>query len=162
MLEAARFAARYTPKTVHRTRGVARSVIGPVLRAASYGDEKISPSVVAFSERMMHDTPVATLVGFLHALEVHDETAGLTTLAKVPTLIACGDRDLLTHKESSESMAEALPKAELLIIGGAGHLVQLEQPELINDALVRLVERSMPSKLVAMTRRLRERARRHG
>jgi hypothetical protein len=59
-------------------------------------------------------------------------------------------------------MAEALPKAELLIIGGAGHLVQLEQPELINDALVRLVERSMPSKLVAMTRRLRERARRHG
>ena len=162
VLEAARFAARHTPKTVHRTRGVARSVIGPVLRAASYGDEKISPSVVAFSERMMHDTPVATLIGFLHALEVHDETAGLTTLAKVPTLIACGDRDLLTHKESSESMAEALPKAELLIIGGAGHLVQLEQPELINDALVRLVERSMPSKLVAMTRRLRERARHHG
>ncbi len=26
---------------------------------------------------MMHDTPIATLVEFLHALEVHDETAGL-------------------------------------------------------------------------------------
>ena len=25
---------------------------------------------------MMHDTPIATLVGFLHALEVHDETDG--------------------------------------------------------------------------------------
>ena len=75
-LEAARFAVRYAPKTVHRTRGAARSVIGPVLRAASYGDEKISPSVVAFSEKMMHDTPIATLVGFLHALEVHDETDG--------------------------------------------------------------------------------------
>jgi hypothetical protein len=49
-----------------------------------------------------------------------------------------------------------------VIIGGAGHLVQLEQPELVNDALVRLVERAMPSKLVAMTRRLRERARNHG
>jgi pimeloyl-ACP methyl ester carboxylesterase len=161
-LEAARFAARYAPKTVHRTRGVARSVIGPVLRAASYGDGKISPTVVAFSERMMHDTPIATLVGFLHALEVHDETEGLTTLAKVPTLIVCGDRDLLTPKESSEAMADALPKAELVIIGGAGHLVQLEQPELVNDALVRLVDRAMPSKLVAMTRRLRERARPHG
>jgi pimeloyl-ACP methyl ester carboxylesterase len=161
-LEAARFAARYAPKTVHRTRGVARSVIGPVLRAASYGDAKISPSVVAFSERMMHDTPIATLVGFLHALEVHDETEGLTTLAKVPTLIVCGDRDLLTPKESSEAMADALPKAELVIIGGAGHLVQLEQPELVNDALVRLIDRATPSKLVAMTRRLRERARPHG
>ena len=162
VLEAARFAARHTPKTLHRTRGAARSVIGPVLRAASYGDAKISPSVVTFSERMMHDTPIATLVGFLHALEVHEETEALATLAKVPTLIVCGDRDLLTPKESSESMAEALPKAELLIVGGAGHLVQLEQPELVNDALVRLVERATPSKLVAIKRRLVERARNHG
>ena len=67
-------------------------MIAPILRAASYGDEKVSPSVVAFSEKMMHGTPIATLVEFLHALEVHDEDAGLRTLAKVPTLIACGDR----------------------------------------------------------------------
>ncbi|MEH3143510.1 MAG: alpha/beta hydrolase [Mycobacterium kyogaense] len=158
-LEAVQFAARYAPKTVHRFRGSARSVIGPILRAASYGDEKISPSVVAFSERMMHDTAIATLVEFLHALEVHDETAGLTTLRKVPTLIACGDRDLLTPAESSREMAEALPKSELVIVGGAGHLVQLEQPEIIDEALVRLVERSTPSKLVAITRRVRDRVR---
>ena len=161
-LEAARLAVRYAPKTVHRGRGVARSVLGPILRAASYGDEKISPSVVAFSEKMMHDTPIATLVEFLHALEVHDETEALTTLAKVPTLIACGDHDLLTPMEYSETMAAELPKAELVIVGGAGHLVQLEQPEAIDDALVRLVERATPSKLVAMTRRLRERARSRG
>ena len=49
------------------------------------------------------------------------------TLAKVPTLIACGDRDLLTPMEYSQSMAAALPKSELVIVGGAGHLVQLEQ-----------------------------------
>jgi pimeloyl-ACP methyl ester carboxylesterase len=161
-LEAARFAVRYAPKTVHRTRGAAKSVIAPILRAASYGDEKISPSVVAFSEKMMHGTPIATLVGFLHALEVHDEVEGLRALAKVPTLIACGDDDRLIPVESAEEMAAALPKSELLIVGGAGHLVQLEQPEAIDDALVRLVERATPSKLVAMTRRLRERARPHG
>ncbi|TPG34411.1 alpha/beta fold hydrolase [Mycolicibacterium hodleri] len=162
VLEAARVAVRYAPKTVHRTRGAASAVIGPVLRAASYGDEKISRSVVAFSEKMMHDTPIATLVGFLHALEVHDETECLTTLAKVPTLIVCGDHDLLTPKEYSEAMAAELPKSELIIVGGAGHLVQLEQPEIVDDALVRLVERATPSKLVAITRRLRERVRNHG
>jgi pimeloyl-ACP methyl ester carboxylesterase len=161
-LEAVRLAVRYAPKTVHRTRGAAKSVIAPILRAASYGDEKISPSVVGFSEKMMHDTPIATLVEFLHALEVHDETAALPTLAKVPTLVACGDRDLLTPMEYSEHMAEALPKSELVIVGGAGHLVQLEQPEVIDDALVRLVERAAPSKLVALTRRVRERVRRNG
>jgi pimeloyl-ACP methyl ester carboxylesterase len=162
VLEAVRFAVRYAPKTVHRTRGAAKSVIAPILRAASYGDEKVSPSVVAFSEKMMLGTPIATLVEFLHALEVHDEEAALPTLAKVPTLIACGDRDLITPVEHSQSMAAELPKSELVIVRGAGHLVQLEQPDIIDDALVRLVERATPSKLVAMTRRLRDRARPHG
>jgi pimeloyl-ACP methyl ester carboxylesterase len=161
-LEAARFAGRYVPKTLHRARAAAKSVIAPILRAASYGDEKISPSVVAFSDRMMHETPIATLVEFLHALEVHDETAALPTLAKIPTLIACGDRDLLTPMEYSQTMAAALPKSELVIVGGAGHLVQLERPDAIDDALVRLVERATPSKLVALTRRVRERVRHHG
>ena len=161
-LEAVRFAARYAPKTVHRGRGAARKVIGPILRAASYGDEKISPSVVAFTERMMHDTPIATLVEFLHALEVHDETAGLETLNKIPTLVACGDHDMLTPMEYSQEMADALAKSELVIVGGAGHLVQLEQPEIIDDALVRLVERATPSRLVALTRRVRDRVRTHG
>ena len=161
-LEAVRFAVRHAPKTVHRTRGAAKSVIAPILRAASYGDEKVSPSVVEFSEKMMHDTPIQTLVEFLHALEVHDETSALATLAKVPTLIACGDHDLLTPMEHSQDMADALPKSELVIVDGAGHLVQLEQPEVIDDALVRLVERATPSKLVALTRRVRDRIRNHG
>lgn len=161
-LEAVQFTARYAPKLVHRGRGVARKVIGPILRAASFGDEKVSPSVVAFSERMMHDTPIATLVEFLHALEVHDETEGLVTLNKVPTLVACGDRDLLTPKEYSQEMADALAKSELVIVCGAGHLVQMEHPEIIDDALVRLVERATPSKLVALTRRVRERVRTNG
>jgi pimeloyl-ACP methyl ester carboxylesterase len=161
-LEAARLAVRYAPKTVHRGRGAAKSLIAPILRAAAYGDHGVSPSVVAFSEKMMHGTPIATLVGFLHALEVHDEDEGLRTLAKVPTLIACGGDDLITPAEHSEAMAAQLPKSELVIVEGAGHLVQLEQPEVIDDALVRLVERATPSKLVAMTRRLRDRARRHG
>ncbi|EHB58358.1 alpha/beta hydrolase fold protein [Mycolicibacterium rhodesiae JS60] len=158
-LEAVRFAARYSPKLVHRTRGAARSVIRPILRAASYGDDHMSPRVVAFSEEMIHDTPIATLVEFLHALEVHDESAALPVLARIPTLIACGDHDVLTPIVHSEEMAAVLPNSELLIVGGAGHLVQLEQPELINDALVHLVERATPSKLIAFTRRLKDRAR---
>ena len=162
VLEAARFAVRYAPKTVHRTRGAASSVIGPVLRAASYGDEKVSRSVVAFSEKMMHDTPIATLVGFLHALEVHDESEALATLSRIPALIVCGDHDLLTPDEYSQAIADELPKSELVIVGGAGHLVQLEQPEIVDDALVRLVERATPSKLQALTRRLRERVRHDG
>jgi pimeloyl-ACP methyl ester carboxylesterase len=161
-LGAARAAVRFAPKLVHRGRGAVRSVIKPILQAASYGNERVSPRVVAFSDKMIHDTPVTTLVEFLQALEVHDETAALPVLAKLPVLIACGEQDMLTPPEFSERMAAELPKSELLIVPGAGHLVQLEQPDAINDALVRLVEQATPSKLVAMTRRLGERVRSRG
>ncbi len=161
-LEAFRFAARYAPRLVHRTRGAAWSVLRPIVRAASYGSERVSPSVVAFSDDMLHHTPIATLVEFMHALEVHDETAGLTVLAAIPMLVACGSSDVLTPEVHSQEMAAVLPDCELLIVKGAGHLVQLEEPEEINDALVRLVERATPSKLVALTRRLRRKVRNHG
>jgi len=158
-LEAVRFATRYVPRLVHRTRGATRSMLRPVLKTASFGDDNVSPSVVAFSEKMIHETSSDTLVEFLHALEVHDESAALPVLATVPVLIACGERDLLTPLKHSEEMAAALPDAELVIVPGAGHLVQMEAPEVINDALVRLVERATPSPLVAITRRLRGRGR---
>jgi pimeloyl-ACP methyl ester carboxylesterase len=142
---------------VYRTRGATRSVLRPILNTASFGGDNISPSLAAFNENMIHATPVATLVEFLHALEVHDETAALPVLARIPTLIACGDRDLLTPVRNSEEMAAALPDSLLVIVPGAAHLVQMERPEVINDALVRLVEQATPSRLVAFARRLRDR-----
>ncbi|MFZ4372675.1 MAG: alpha/beta fold hydrolase [Mycobacterium sp.] len=141
-LEAVRFATRYAPALIHRTRGATRSVLRPILRTASFGGDDVSPSVVEFSQAMIYGTSIDTLVEFLHALEVHDEIGALPVLARIPTLIACGDRDLLTPAKHSEEMAAVLPDSELVIVPGAGHLVQLEQPEVINDALLRLVDRA--------------------
>lgn len=157
-LEAVRFTARSAPKLMHRGRTVSRSLIGPVLRAACYSDLQVSRRLDAFSQRMMNETPIATLVGFLDALETHDETAGLWTLLRVPTLIACGDHDLLTPAEYSRKMAACLPMSELVIVDGAGHLALLDKPEAINDGLVRLVDRALPGRI----RRFRERLRRRG
>ncbi|MBV9321343.1 MAG: alpha/beta hydrolase [Mycobacterium sp.] len=158
-LDAVRFTARSAPKLVHRGRNVARSLIGPVLAAASYGDTDVSPSVVAFSQKMMMGTPIPTMVEFLHALETLDETAALPTLAKVPTLIVCGDNDLLTSADDSRKMAEALPDSEMIIVEGAGHLALLGKPDPVNEGLVRLVKRTNPpGRLAALTRRLRDRA----
>jgi hypothetical protein len=59
-------------------------------------------------------------------------------------------------------MAAVLWDTDLVIVAGAGHLVQLEDPGAINDGLVRLVERATPSRLASLTRRTRERFRRGG
>ena len=159
-LEAVRFTARSAPKLMHRGRNVSRSLIGPILRAASFSDLQVSRSLDAFSQRMMNGTPIATMVGFLDALEEHDETAGLWTLLRIPTLIACGDHDLLTPDEYSRKMAASLPLSELVIVTGASHLVLLEKPDAINDGLVRLINRAIPGRVALRYRRFRERFRR--
>ncbi|QUR66491.1 alpha/beta fold hydrolase [Mycobacterium spongiae] len=161
-LEAIRFTARSAPTLLHRGRNASRSLIGPILRAASYSDLQVSRSLDAFSQRMMNETPIATLVGFLNALEVHDETAGLWTLLKIPTLIACGDHDLLTPDEYSRKMAASLPQSELVIVSGASHLALLDKPDAINEGLVRLVNRAIPSKMALRYRRFGEGYRRIG
>lgn len=147
-LEALRFTARYFPQLAHRTRGAVRSALRPILRTISFGTDEVSPSLAQFSETMIHDTEIATLVEFLHALETHDESAALPTLATIPTVIACGDRDVLTPVVHSREIAAALPNSELIIVAGAGHLVQMEQPEVINEALVRLVQRVAPASMI--------------
>jgi pimeloyl-ACP methyl ester carboxylesterase len=161
-VEALRFTARSAPKLMHRGRNVSRSLIAPVLRAASFSDLQVSRSLDAFSQRMMNGTPIATLIGFLGALEVHDETAGLWTLLKIPTLIACGDHDLITPDEYSRKMAASLPLSELVIVTGASHLALLDKPEAINDGLVRLVNRAVPGRMALRYQRFRERFRRDG
>lgn len=158
-LEAVRFTARSAPNLMHRGRTVSRSLIGPVLRAASFSDVHVSRSLDAFSQGMMNGTPIPTMVGFLDALEHHDETAGLWTLLRIPTLIACGDHDLLTPDEYSRKMAASLPQSELVIVEGASHLALLDKPKAINDGLVRLVRRSTPGGARLALRRLRERLR---
>jgi pimeloyl-ACP methyl ester carboxylesterase len=156
-LEAVLRAARSAPKLVQRGRTAARSLIGPILRGASYSDMRVSRSIVAFSEKMMLSTPIPTMVEFLHALQVHDETAALPTLAKIPTLIVCGDHDLVTPAEYSRKMAEVLPESELVIVGKAGHLVLLERPASVNDGLVRLVKHATPGRFTALSQRWRDR-----
>ncbi len=161
-LEAIRRAARSAPKLVQRGRNATRSLIGPILRAASYADVSVSPSIVAFSEKMMLGTPIPTMVEFSHALQVHDETSALPTLAKIPTLIVCGDHDLVTPDKYSKKIADALPESELVMVSKSGHLALLSKPDPINDALVRLVRRAAPGRLAALSQRLRERVWRRG
>lgn len=52
-----------------------------------------------------------------------------------PTLVICGDRDVLTPPELSEEIVSSVPGAHLTMIEGSGHLTTLEKPGAVNDAL---------------------------
>jgi len=54
----------------------------------------------------------------------------------VPTLVLCGEADILTPPAIAAEMAGAIPDASLVIVPGAGHLAPLEQPEAVNRAMI--------------------------
>jgi 3-oxoadipate enol-lactonase len=60
----------------------------------------------------------------------------------VPTAVIAGGADSLTPPAMSESMASAIPGAELLVLDGAGHLSNLEAPDAFTAALRSLLERA--------------------
>ena len=140
VIDAFRYAARMAPGFVQQARGMARAIVSPILRAASYGTV-VSPRLIRLSDRMLDETPVLTIVNFLRTLELHDESAALPVLGTVPVLVLSGDADMVIPYASSEDLAATLPDVELERVRGAGHLVQLEFPEVVNRAVDRLIQR---------------------
>ena len=54
---------------------------------------------------------------------------------KVPTLAIHGDADEAIPIEDARRTVAAVPSASLVSIPGAGHNVNLESPDAVNDAL---------------------------
>lgn len=54
---------------------------------------------------------------------------------KVPTLILCGQHDMLCPVKRHTFMAELIPRAELVVLENSGHLPPLEQPAETTAAL---------------------------
>ncbi len=53
-----------------------------------------------------------------------------------PTLVVCGQEDVATPVKFSRYLAEDLPNARLVVVEGAAHMVPLEQPEILNNAIM--------------------------
>ena len=53
-----------------------------------------------------------------------------------PTLVLCGESDLLTPPECSREIAQAVPGARLELLAACGHLLTLEQPQRVNQLLL--------------------------
>lgn len=142
VIEGLRRASRLRPALVRAGRAPVDALIQPLVRAMSYGGNELSPAVAWFSERMIAETPVRTIIDFVPTLSTHDEQGALGQLAKVPVLILCGEADRLTPVRHTRAMADAMREADLVVAPDAGHLVQLESPALVGRALDRLLERA--------------------
>ena len=80
------------------------------------------------------------LADFIDTLGTHNRYAALAGLEHAHVLVISGDADRMTAFSHAERISVELPDAELVRARGGGHMVMLEQPQLVNDHLVMLLQ----------------------
>ena len=107
-----------------------------------FGRGDLDPELVPFVQAMLEETPWTVTAAYYGAFLDHDEHASLEVLGRVPTTVLVGDSDRLTPASHSLRMAEALgPDCELVVVPGAGHSVNITRREVVDAALLRLLDR---------------------
>lgn len=68
------------------------------------------------------------------------DTTGILGQIRVPTMVICGSDDEVTGMAESEALAASIPDATLVVVDGAGHLVNQEASRAVNAWVGAFVE----------------------
>lgn len=133
--------AGWQPGLVEFVRAASGQLTRQAVRGLAFGSRDVSPRLVDFMLEMLAVTSVRDLTNFVDTLGTHNRYAALAQLGGTRVLVVGGDTDRLTPFAHCEAIVAELPDAELVRVRGAGHMVHLEQPELVNSHLIDLVQR---------------------
>jgi len=131
--------AAWQPRLVEWARSAGDGVTRQMVRWLAFGEPPADSALTDFMVRMLAVTPVAVLAHFVPTLGTHNRYAALAGLRHCAVLVISGDQDELTPISHGERIAAELPHATFARVAGAGHMVMLERPDVVNEELVRLV-----------------------
>jgi pimeloyl-ACP methyl ester carboxylesterase len=99
----------------------------------AYGP-KAPEETVQLGRRQMGETPAQVLHGDFVACDRFDVLGRLKEI-KSPTLILCGAQDRMTPSKDPVYLQDHIAGATLHLVEGAGHMVMIEQPAAVVEAL---------------------------
>ena len=98
------------------------------------------PDVVATTRELVSEQDGAAIAWAQRAMGARPDSSALLAGTDVPTLIVRGEQDELIPLDEAEALATLMPKAEVVVLVGAGHLPPLEAPEEFTGAVARWLE----------------------
>ena len=101
---------------------------------------KLKVTEVASVKNMILNTSELVLCSTLLALASRQETCSKLTDINIPVLILVGDKDIITPPAAAKNMHDKIENSTLEVIEHAGHLSNLENPELFNHHLIKFFE----------------------
>jgi pimeloyl-ACP methyl ester carboxylesterase len=90
--------------------------------------------MVRLGRRQMGETSADVLYGDLVACDAFDVSSRLAEILS-PTLVLCGTRDQMTPSKYAIYLRDHIAGADLHLIEGAGHMVMVERPHAVGQAL---------------------------
>jgi 3-oxoadipate enol-lactonase len=112
--------------------GVARDMMPKLLGKTTH---ETKPDAEANVRRLIKQQSPAGIRAAIHRMMHRPDSTALLAQVSVPTLVITGAEDEMIPVEESRRIASGIRGARLVIIPGAGHLANLEQPEAFNTAL---------------------------
>ncbi|HWC33136.1 MAG TPA: alpha/beta fold hydrolase [Actinomycetota bacterium] len=128
---------RRTVAETARTRGSAAIAENPPALLSDGADDALWDRVKGWIRAQPGEAIAAASLGMAE----RPDSRPILGEIDVPTTIVVGSADALTPPAMSESMAEAIPGAQLVVLDGAGHLSNLEDPEGFNAAIEGILDR---------------------
>jgi len=119
-----------------------RLALRPSLRWLLFG-HPCDPADVQLTTKAVIRASLGSIGGFRPSVGTQDRLETLAALPTVPTAVLVGEKDRLTPPVCATSIAKALPGAALTVCPGAGHMLMLERPDVVTDALLDVVNAAL-------------------
>jgi pimeloyl-ACP methyl ester carboxylesterase len=113
-----------------------------VTRRLLFGADDADLANVRLVQELLEETPYPVAMAFYATFLDHDETAALEVLRRVPVTVVAATHDRLTPAAHGRDIATRIgDSAELVVVPGAGHSVNLTRTDVVDAAFVRLLDR---------------------
>ena len=98
--------------------------------------EKSQAEIVQATKEVILKTSPATIAAAQRGMSERLDMRSTLTIMQCPTLVVCGEHDVISPVDEMNAMAEALPLSQFEVIAGAGHMSPLEKPQAFTKVLL--------------------------
>ena len=99
--------------------------------------------LVAAVRTVVERTTPAGIAAAQRGIAARPDATALLPSIRVPTLVLVGEHDAISPPAEMKAIADAIPRAQYVVIPRAGHMTTMENPEAVNAALTQFVERNI-------------------
>ncbi len=104
------------------------------------GNSLNKPELIREADAMIREQSATVINAAMHAIMMRYEATPLLASIHCPVLILNGREDKLTTPETAESIHTLTAGSQLLLLSGAAHISNMEQPQAFNSALLAHLE----------------------